>query len=150
MTGVQTCALPICHGVKFIMNRGVNGLYGTVAELISVNRENRTAIETALGYGLQNIVCKDDRSAKSAIKLLKDNKAGRLTFLPVNSMRGSALESRIFKNEKGFVGIASECIEYEEHLRPVMEHLLGKVIIHRRSEERRVGKECRSRWSPYH
>ena len=82
------------HGVKFIMNRGVNGLYGTVAELISVNRENRTAIETALGYGLQNIVCKDDRSAKSAIKLLKDNKAGRLTFLPVNSMRGSALESR--------------------------------------------------------
>lgn len=117
------------HGVKFIMNRGVNGLYGTVAELISVNRENRTAIETALGYGLQNIVCKDDRSAKSAIKLLKDNKAGRLTFLPVNSMRGSALESRIFKNEKGFVGIASECIEYEEHLRPVMEHLLGKVVI---------------------
>src|SRR5256885_15170069 len=23
-------------------------------------------------------------------------------------------------------------------------------IDHRRSEERRVGKECRSRWSPYH
>ena len=24
------------------------------------------------------------------------------------------------------------------------------IRIHRRSEERRVGKECRSRWSPYH
>ena len=24
------------------------------------------------------------------------------------------------------------------------------VAIERRSEERRVGKECRSRWSPYH
>src|SRR5256886_13481416 len=26
----------------------------------------------------------------------------------------------------------------------------GVVYHHRRSEERRVGKECRSRWSPYH
>ena len=25
-----------------------------------------------------------------------------------------------------------------------------KAIIAMRSEERRVGKECRSRWSPYH
>src|SRR3712207_9212001 len=28
--------------------------------------------------------------------------------------------------------------------------LLGIIIIYYRSEERRVGKECRSRWSPYH
>ena len=28
--------------------------------------------------------------------------------------------------------------------------VLGDVEIDRRSEERRVGKECRSRWSPYH
>src|SRR3712207_8520656 len=27
---------------------------------------------------------------------------------------------------------------------------LGKLLPDRRSEERRVGKECRSRWSPYH
>ena len=26
----------------------------------------------------------------------------------------------------------------------------GSVFIDDRSEERRVGKECRSRWSPYH
>ena len=26
----------------------------------------------------------------------------------------------------------------------------GRVIKGQRSEERRVGKECRSRWSPYH
>ena len=28
--------------------------------------------------------------------------------------------------------------------------LLALLPDHRRSEERRVGKECRSRWSPYH
>ena len=29
-------------------------------------------------------------------------------------------------------------------------HISGKMRMHYRSEERRVGKECRSRWSPYH
>src|SRR2546426_6214519 len=28
--------------------------------------------------------------------------------------------------------------------------MTGRVAMTRRSEERRVGKECRSRWSPYH
>src|SRR3712207_7686980 len=35
-------------------------------------------------------------------------------------------------------------------LRMELSALLTEVIRHRRSEERRVGKECRSRWSPYH
>ena len=30
------------------------------------------------------------------------------------------------------------------------EAVSGEQSVHRRSEERRVGKECRSRWSPYH
>ena len=35
--------------------------------------------------------------------------------------------------------------------RPTTGHLpAGRPPLHRRSEERRVGKECRSRWSPYH
>ena len=29
-------------------------------------------------------------------------------------------------------------------------HLGGRLRKNARSEERRVGKECRSRWSPYH
>ena len=34
---------------------------------------------------------------------------------------------------------------------PQQEKALGKYgRLRRRSEERRVGKECRSRWSPYH
>ena len=31
-----------------------------------------------------------------------------------------------------------------------MEALVNRVLESSRSEERRVGKECRSRWSPYH
>src|SRR3712207_9174676 len=32
----------------------------------------------------------------------------------------------------------------------MLEALFGRETGHPRSEERRVGKECRSRWSPYH
>ena len=33
---------------------------------------------------------------------------------------------------------------------PVITAALGRLLSGARSEERRVGKECRSRWSPYH
>ena len=36
------------------------------------------------------------------------------------------------------------------HASGMYEKQTAKIIPFRRSEERRVGKECRSRWSPYH
>ena len=43
----------------------------------------------------------------------------------------------------------AESMEYRPHYFnvPVMPF---RYVYHKRSEERRVGKECRSRWSPYH
>ena len=38
----------------------------------------------------------------------------------------------------------------EQSEREIMETLPFTSATKRRSEERRVGKECRSRWSPYH
>lgn len=63
------------------MRSGLSGIHGVVADLITVPEGYETAIETALGAGLQNIVCENDESAKAAIRALKANKAGRLTFL---------------------------------------------------------------------
>ena len=34
--------------------------------------------------------------------------------------------------------------------RTLLSSMVGSAITEVRSEERRVGKECRSRWSPYH
>lgn len=117
------------HGVKFIMNSGIAGLYGTVADLISVDSDKRIAVETALGYGLQNIVCKDDISAKKAINLLKEKRAGRLTFLPVSSMKGTELEESSLRGEPGFVGVASKCITFDKKYESAIKYLLGKVVL---------------------
>lgn len=119
------------NAVKFIMrNNQLHGICGVVAELISVPKGFETAIETSLGFGLQNIVVKDDRSAKEAVAALKKNRAGRLTFLPVASMRPRGVQKD--KNigvQPGFKGYGVECISFDEEYRGVMEYLLGRVVI---------------------
>ena len=59
------------RGVRFIMRSGIAGLLGTVADLIQVPVGYETAVETALGAMVQNIVCKDQQSAQDAIAALK-------------------------------------------------------------------------------
>lgn len=118
------------YAVRFVMKAGLSGIHGTVAELISVPEGYEVAIETAMGAALQNIVCSDDRSAQNAIVKLKENKAGRLTFLPVSSIRGgrSNYEGKL-ESQAGFKGFGVDCIEFDEKYRSVMEYLLGRVVI---------------------
>ena len=82
------------NAVKFIMKSNLAGINGVVAELIEVPRGFETAIETALGAALQNIVCEDDGHAQNAIRLLKENKAGRTDVSPDQEHEGFRHEVR--------------------------------------------------------
>lgn len=119
------------YAVRFIMKESnIRGLYGTVGDLISVPGGYETAIETALGARMQNIICDSDQSANMAIRSLKARKAGRLTFLPVSGMNVSPRRSyEILANSSGFIGIAADCIKYDDRYRSVMEYLLGGIAI---------------------
>ncbi|MCQ2544929.1 MAG: chromosome segregation protein SMC [Clostridia bacterium] len=117
------------YAVKHVMKSGMRGIHGVVAELIQVPEGYETAIETALGQSLQNIVCDDDNSAKSAIRSLKENKAGRMTFLPLASIRGREKPDAMIKNEPGVVGFAPEVIRYDSKYNQVVSYLLGKVVL---------------------
>jgi chromosome segregation protein len=118
------------NAVKFIMKSNLSGINGVVAELIEVPAGFETAIETALGAALQNIVCEDDQSAQKAIGLLKENKAGRLTFLPIRSMRDSNQKyDQSLRNAEGFKGFGVQCIKFDSKYQKVMEYLLGRVIV---------------------
>ena len=118
------------YAVRFIMKAGMQGIYGTVGELITVPEGYEVAVETALGAALQNIVCQDDRSAQNAIVKLKENKAGRLTFLPVSSIKGSGNSyAGKLEHEAGFKGFGVDCVGYDEKYTSVMEYLLGRVVI---------------------
>jgi len=108
-----------------------DGIIGVVAELFQVQAPYVTAIETALGGSVQNLVTKDVATAKQAIEFLKKTKDGRATFLPLDTIRPSLLrndEAALVKLP-GIIGIASELVQCEENLLPVAKFLLGRVLV---------------------
>lgn len=110
------------------------GLKGAVAELVRVDREFETAIETALGGAAQYIVAERDEDARQAILHLKETRAGRATFLPLNTLRVHPLPAeakRALAGISGVVGVASELVQVEEVCRPAIEYLLGRVVVTR-------------------
>ena len=118
------------QAVKFVMKSDLSGLHGVVAELIQVPPGFETAIETALGNAVQNIVCSDDNAAQEAIAALKANKAGRLTFLPLSSIKPSASGfGGNLANEDGFKGYGVDCIKFDAKYKKIMEYLLGRVVV---------------------
>ncbi len=118
------------YPVKFIMQAGLPGVIGVVAELISVPGELETAVETALGAAKQNIVVEDDKSARRAVAELKSSRAGRLTFLPVASIDGIYTEpSGDVKSDPAYLGIASDLIDFDDRYGEVFDYLLGRTAV---------------------
>ena len=106
------------------------GIIGVVADIIKVEKRYETAIETALGGNIQNIVTDNEDTAKRMINFLKVNRLGRATFLPLTSITNP----QEFKNpealeEKGALGMADELVEIEEKYRNVAKAMLGRILV---------------------
>lgn len=109
-----------------------SGVYGALAQLISVEKKFETAIEMSLGAALQNIVTNTEEDAKKAIEYLKKNKLGRATFLPISSVKGKSFEdhlSRDIRTQKGFCGIGAELVECNSKFNGIILSLLGRVVV---------------------
>ncbi len=125
----------------------VRGVVGPVSTLISVEREHSTAVEIALGAALQNIVVEDESTAKRAISLLKEQKTGRCTFLPLSTIRGNRIREASLEKHPGYVGIASELVKCEEKYRSIIESLLGRVVVADDIDSAvAMGRICGHRW----
>ena len=118
------------NSVKAIMSGGHRGIIGTVSDIIEVPSGLETAVETALGGNLQNIVCEDDASAKACIKWLKSTASGRATFLPIESVRADRINVRAdVSSSQGYVGLASDMVGCRQDHRDIVDYLLCRVII---------------------
>lgn len=123
------------HSVKAVIKEHSSGvlknirLYGTLSKLMEVPAKYAVAIETALGNNLQNIVTEDENDAKKAIEFLKQTKGGRATFVPIKAVKGKRLDDKEFKNLNGYIGIASDLIEYDSKFETVMQDQLGRIIV---------------------
>ncbi len=106
------------------------GIVGVVADIIKVEKKYETAIETALGGNIQNIVTDDEETAKKMIGFLKQNKLGRATFLPLTSIRNpQAFKNPEALDEKGVIGMADELVQTDKKYRDVAKALLGRIVV---------------------
>ncbi|NLO09392.1 MAG: chromosome segregation protein SMC [Clostridiales bacterium] len=106
------------------------GVVGVVADIIKTEKEYETAIETALGQTIQNIVTNDEKTAKDLIAFLKKNKYGRATFLPLtNISAGRSLHNHEALKEKGVIGLASTLVVAENNYNALIDYLLGRIIV---------------------
>lgn len=126
MDGYQSSVKEVINAKK---NGRISGIHGTVGQLISTENEYSTAVETALGAALQNIVVDNEEVAKRAIYYLKDNKLGRATFLPLTSIKPKNFDEKNLDRFDGYVGLASELVDYDKHYENIVNSLLGRIVI---------------------
>ena len=119
--------------LRLLLEAGLDGIHGAVAQLGEVEDRHRLALEVAAGARMAQVVVDDDRIAARAIDLLKSRRAGRLTFLPLNKIRsqaagGGAAMARGRRpeggNGAGLIGRAVELIRYE----PIYSDVFGYVF----------------------
>ncbi len=123
--------------VKLLLNKAKENaelkkrIKGVVAELIKSDKKYDIALETALAASAQNVVTKTPDDAKYLIEYLKANKYGRITFLPISSVKPreqSAFVTSALK-EIGALGVANELVNYDREYESVISNLLGNTLI---------------------
>ncbi|WP_456366863.1 chromosome segregation protein SMC [Thermococcus sp.] len=122
------------RAVEFLKAQGIPGLHGTLGELISVpDGRYATAVEVALGRNYDSMVVEDDRVAERAIKLLKERKLGRLTFLPLNRIK-----PRSMKVDPARGVPAMDVVRYDSKFGSAVAYALGDTLIVEDMDEART------------
>lgn len=130
--------------LRVLLEAGMDGIHGPVAQLGEVEERVRLALEVAAGGRLGQVVVDDDRIAARAIELLKSRRAGRLTFLPLNKIRGgsgsgsggsggAALQrggpASGGPASGGLVGKAVDLVGYEPVYAEVFRYVFGDTLV---------------------
>ena len=103
----------------------LRGIIGPVSSILTVKPGYEVAIETALGFALQNVVVENETAAKAAMAFLRDERAGRATFLPLDTMKPGVFSGRL---PEGAV-LASSLVFYEERYAHIVSNLLGRIVV---------------------
>jgi chromosome segregation protein len=126
--------------LRVLLEAGLDGIHGPVAQLGEVEERVRLALEVAAGGRLGQVVVDDDRIAARAIELLKSRRAGRLTFLPLNKIRGGsgggASSGAALQRgggggagSTGLIGKAVDLVRHEPVYAEVFRYVFGDTLV---------------------
>ena len=118
------------EALEYSKKQGIKNVYGTVASLISTDEKYEYAIEIALGGYIQNIVVETENEAKNIITYLKQNSLGRVTFLPISTIRKVDVNLKDkAKRLNGYIGLASDIVKFDTKYKDVVNLALGSTIV---------------------
>ncbi len=125
--------------LRLLLESGLEGIHGPVAQLGEVEDDYRLALEVAAGSRLAQVVVDDDRIAAKAIELLKSRRAGRLTFLPLNRINSnsSLVNNALLRGRKvheetnstGLIARAVELLKFESIYKEVFSYVFGETLV---------------------
>lgn len=104
---------------------------GVVAHIIQVPKAYETAVEMALGGAVQNIITRTEDEATYIINVLKSRSFGRVTFLPMSTIRPRRLrdDSLGYLDAEGCFGVAADLVSYDKKFDNIVRYLLGTTVI---------------------
>jgi chromosome segregation protein len=118
------------HATQVILKLDMPGVCGLVAQLGRVEPRFQLALETAAGGRMGNLVVEDDGVAAAAIELLKQRKAGRATFLPLNKLQSGRVPAQgTLRSLRGCIGYAYYLIDFDNRYRDVFAHVFGNTVV---------------------
>ena len=117
---------------KVLSNPKLKGIHNTISNLIEIDDAYSLALSVALGGAKDYVVVDEPKDAKEAIKYLKENNLGRVTFFPISVIKERYIERDILeqlKSEQGYIGIFSNLTDYNQKYENIIKNQLGSVIL---------------------
>ncbi|ELS34621.1 MULTISPECIES: chromosome segregation protein SMC [Pseudanabaena] len=127
---------------QVVIEADMSGVYGLVAQLGLVEPRFQLALEICAGGRLGNLVVENDEVAAEAISLLKRERAGRATFLPLNKLQAARFPSRIEAQKLGAIDYAFNLVTYEDRYQDVFSFVFGNTLVFETLDQARfhIGK----------
>lgn len=124
----------VFSGVKAIIDNknSLSGIVGMVGDLMKVDDQYQEAISKSLAATMQNVVVQSSDDAKTAISFLKNNKAGRATFMPIDAIQPKFIDDNhlyVARETPGFINVATDLVSYEQPYENIFKHLLNTTLI---------------------
>ena len=119
------------EGTKNILNgKGPwrEAIKGAVGDLFTVDNRFTVAIEIALGGSVNHVVTTTAKAASEGVQYLKSIQGGRVTFLPMDSVKGRPYDTPAL-SEDGVIGTAVDCIEFDAAYNHIFQYLLGRTLV---------------------
>ena len=123
----------IPNSVKEVLRaKELTGIYSTIGDVVNTKDEYLKALDMALASSKNFVITKDEASAISAVKYLKDNKLGRATFFPITVIKPRYVDAVTLNNIKtsdDFIGILADLVETDDKYRDIIYNQLGTVLV---------------------